>query len=186
MQEYSLKRSFSEKLEKKKHMNLTSFFAVTPKQEKYQLISRKLGEHKTRTNLNSRKPEGIKKNFLENKEKKKFEYKTKKDLFELKLTNIDKEILNMIQENSSEVQNKGFVCENRNPSISPVPKPQFYQKKLKRIQRPALRSVNTKNTEETPNKSQGSIPIFFTPQMIKSSVKRLKTTPKILSLYSCN
>lgn len=178
MQEYSLKRSFSEKLEKKKHLNLNSYFAVIENQEKYKLVSQKLGNiHKKKSKLIEAK------STLDQdiKEEHGAEwYKNKYDTIEMKLSIIDKEIYSLLQDKSEIVttdDQKYHLGHKLTPS--PVSKLPTKNQILRRTDAHYKNIVVTDKSPKPPMTKENSVPLFFTPNMVKSSIKRLKSLHKL-------
>jgi hypothetical protein len=100
MKEYQMQRSFSEKLERQKHQNLPSFFAVNLIQEKYKFISFHMGEKKKRQmsilfdkNRSSLTPSATTSQTRP---------KNKSELLEMKMKKIDKEISEMFEMKNQE------------------------------------------------------------------------------------
>lgn len=91
-------RSFSETLEKKKHSNLVSFFAVIKTQEKYRFISSKIGE-KVEASFQTRSTR-CKSIAVEQCLKAECVKKTKQSEFCEKLKRIDQDVIKMIEPRS--------------------------------------------------------------------------------------
>lgn len=101
MKEYHLGRSFSENLEKKKHSNLVSFFAVISNQEKYRIISSKIGEN-IQVSFQNRSTR-CKSIAVEQCIKTECKKKTKRSELCEKLKKIDQDVIKMIEPRSVKV-----------------------------------------------------------------------------------
>ena len=183
MEEYSLLRSFSEKLERKKHNNLNSFFVVSKIQEKYRLISKKLGEIKSKKNYAGRQ-KSINFNKQHTNEAKKSIYINKKSFMELKLANIDKEINEMLEKKSNsrrEISQNTSLNPETPVNIAHTPNEKNFSLQRKSLIIRAPRSINNSNINTPPTKlpikstNENHTPLFLTPKMVRNSVKRLNT-----------